>query len=843
MNMYPASKKNRQVRIKNTGALALLKTATLAAVCTWLPLTNAQVAPVATEPAKTAPAATEILGQDDPLLLNEFVTTAVSRPDKSKLQSSVSVSSLPMDKLDVFTPRNSAELFRSIPGIRVESTSGEGNANLTIRGIPLADGGSRYIQIQEDNLPIVEFGDIAFGNPDVFFRPDLTIGSVEAIRGGSAAIFASNAPGGVINMISKDGKTAGGSVAVTYGVDFDQTRTEFNYGSPISEGLRFNVGGFYRSGEGARKTGTTDGGGQVKINLTKDVAGGYIRVYFKAIDDTAPTYLPAPAKVNGNSSFGDLPGYEVLKGSLYTPNLSSYEAVDSHGNFVTRRFNGIHTKVASIGAEVVVSPVEDLTITNRVRITAQSAQWGAPFPASVRTVPQAIAAYAGNFAGTTRLVYGSGPNRGQAVASDALITTVHAFDTDASDMGFAVNDLKVNKFIRFDSNNKIDFTVGYYKSQQKIVQDWTWGTFLLETKGKNANTINLANAANVALTSNGHLSYGPLDWGNFAQAKDLSYSIDAPVASITYETGDLSIDAGVRRDTIKARGKSFNAGSAPVNAAGLAVPTFNWDSADSVNYELSYTSYSAGANYRITKNLAVFGRYSFGGRVGADRLAGNAGANGTGFQAKSYYYDVKQGEVGVKYRTATLLPGQLSFNATLFTADTREPSGAELNKVNPPIDYTAKGLELEASYRNGGFDIRANATYTDAKGSTTTVKDFIPRRQAKVIYTIAPSYTIGAFSIGGSAIGTTDSYFQDPAHGTPQNGTALKMPAYATINGFVMYQITKNVSIALNVNNLLDAQGWTEGEDGSMPSAGALQITRARTITGRTTSATLKYSF
>jgi outer membrane cobalamin receptor len=77
----------------------------------------------------------------DIIKLDDFVVTAVPRPDKSRMQSSVSVSLLPMDKLDLFTPRNTAELFRSLPGIRVESTSGEGNANLTIRGLPLADGG------------------------------------------------------------------------------------------------------------------------------------------------------------------------------------------------------------------------------------------------------------------------------------------------------------------------------------------------------------------------------------------------------------------------------------------------------------------------------------------------------------------------------------------------------------------------------------------------------------------------------------------------------------------------------------------------------------------------------
>ncbi len=792
-----------------------------------------------------APAPAEAAKTEAVVKLDDFVVTAVSRPDKTKMQSSVSVSTLSMDRMDIFTPRNTAELFRSIPGIRVESTSGEGNANLTIRGIPLADGGSRYVQIQEDGLPIVEFGDIAFGNPDVFFRSDPTIGNIEAVRGGSAALFASNSPGGVINLITKTGNTPGGSLAFTYGVDFDSTRADFNYGSPISEGLRFNVGGFFRGGEGPRKTGTNDAGGQVKFNLTKDLdRGGYVRVTVKAIDDTAPTYLPAPAKVKGTSSFGDLPGFDVLTGSLYTPNLQSYQAIDAHGDYVTRRMNGIHTKVVSIGAEVMLSPVEDLTITNRVRVSSQSAQWGAPFPASVQTAAATAsnANFKSLFPTATRLVYGSGPAKGQVVAPDALVATVHAFDTNASDMGWMGNDLKVNKYVKLSDGSKLDFTVGYYKSQQKIVQDWTWGTFLLEAKGKNANVLNLANAAGTALTNGGHLAYAPVDWGFFAQAKDLRYSVDAPVASITYQTGKFSLDGGVRHDSLKARGTSFNSTGTAIGRNGLTIPTFNWDLAPVVNYSFGYTSYSAGLNYSATKDLAFFGRYSFGGRVGADRLAANAGSSGPGFQAKSFYYDVTQAEAGVKYRTTTVVPGLLTFNATLFNAETREPSGAELNRVNPPIDYDSTGLELEAGYRYQGFEISANATYTDARGTTGGVS-FTPRRQAKLIYTVAPSYTIGAFSFGGSAIGTTDSYFSDAAHGTVQNGNALKMPAYVTVNAFALYQITKTLSLSLNVNNLLDVQGWTEGEDGSLPAPAALQVTRARTITGRTSTITLRYAF
>lgn len=827
-----------------------LATTTLVALAGSL---AAQTTPASAPADDAAPTAT--VTSDTTIKLDDFVVTAVSRPDKSKLQSSISVSTLPMEQISLFTPRNTAELFRSLPGIRVESTSGEGNANLTIRGLPLADGGSRYVQFQEDGLPVVEFGDIAFGNADVLFRSDPTIGNVEAVRGGSAAVFASNSPGGVINMISKDGRNAGGTVAFTYGVDFDTTRAEFNYGGPISTGLRYNVGGFYRSGEGQRTTGTNDGGGQIKLNFTKELAGGHVRIYLKAIDDTAPTYLPAPAKVNGADSFGDLPGYDVLSGSLYTPNLTTDNAVDTRGNRVTRHFNGIHTKVASIGAEVVVSPIEDLSITDRVRVSSQSAQWGAPFPASVRTAAQAVAAYAPTFAGATQLVYGSGANKGQAVASDALVTTVHAFDTNASDLGWAGNDLKVTRFLRLSNGTKFDCTLGYYNSQQKIVQDWTWAAYLLETKGKNANVLNLANAAGTALTSSGQLSYGPIDWGNFSRAYDLKYTVNAPVASVTMQSGKWSVDAGVRRDTVKARGLVVDgsARSYDLNGDGVisgaeigGVPTFNWAAGTNVNYSLSYTSYSAGVNYSATKDLAFFARTSFGGRAGADRLALNAGSSGPGFAAKSFYYDVTQSEVGVKYRTTKLVPGQLVLNATLFNAKTREPSGAELNKVNPPIDYTATGLELEASYHVGGFDLRANATYTDADGEVTSGASrvsFIPRRQAKFIYTLAPSYTFGAFSLGGSAIGTTESYAQDPAHGVTQNATALKLPAYVTVNGFATYDLGKGVTLSLNVNNLFDSQGWTEGEEGSVPGVGALPIVRFRTIPGRTTSLTLRYNF
>jgi outer membrane receptor protein involved in Fe transport len=60
--------------------------------------------------------------------------------------------------------------------------------------------------IQEDGLPVMQFGDIAFGTQDQFTRFDSFVSRVEALRGGSASVFASNSPAGIINFITKTGE-------------------------------------------------------------------------------------------------------------------------------------------------------------------------------------------------------------------------------------------------------------------------------------------------------------------------------------------------------------------------------------------------------------------------------------------------------------------------------------------------------------------------------------------------------------------------------------------------------------------------------------------------------------
>ena len=217
--------------------------------------------------------------QNDSLGMERIVVTGVAK-GKTIMASSVSISSFSADQMEVTTPRTTSEIFRSLPGIRAEATGGEGNANIAVRGLPVASGGAKFLQLQEDGLPVMQFGDISFGNADTFLRADSTVQTIEAIRGGSSATSASNAPGGIINFISKTGEEESGSISTAIGLDYDNYRTDFEYGSYINDSIRFHIGGFLRTGEGPRDTGyTSNNGGQIKANLTKEFEDGYVLVY------------------------------------------------------------------------------------------------------------------------------------------------------------------------------------------------------------------------------------------------------------------------------------------------------------------------------------------------------------------------------------------------------------------------------------------------------------------------------------------------------------------------------------------------------------------------------------
>lgn len=775
--------------------------------------------------------------KSDPLSLNEVVVTGVTSPG-SKLTSSVSVSSITSADLGKSAPRTTAEIFRAIPGIRSESSGGDGNTNITVRGVPISSGGSKYLQLQEDGLPVLQFGDIAFGTADIFLRADQSVAKIEAIRGGSASTLASNSPAGIINFISKTGAVEGGSITTNVGLDYQNTRTDFNFGAPINDGLSFHVGGFYRGGEGPRTAGyNANNGGQFKANLTKQFKKGYARVYFKYLNDRAVAYLPMPVQVTGTNddpTYASLPGFDAKRGTIHSPYL--LQNLGLGGNGQLRRSDvsdGMNPVSSSVGAEFQFDLDNGWSVENRGRFSLNTGRFVSPFPAQVGSNSDILATIgtATNrdlSGGSFQTAYNGATYNG----SSAMI--IHMFDTELNNFNNFVNDLKVRKTI-----NDVNLTFGYFKSNQNIDMSWLWNSYVLDVNGDEAKPLNVLTAGGTNISENGLFAYGVPVWGNLHRNYNAKYDISAPYMALSFPVNDqFNVDASFRYDFASVRGNY--AGNTQttfdVNNDGVISPpeqsvsAIDLANAKPINYNYEYASYSVGANYLLDDAKAVFARYSKGAAAKADRILFSPSVFPDG-SAQGVIDEITQAELGFKYQY-----NKGGLFLTGFYASTNEAGGFEATTQQIiQNDYNSYGLELEAVMNLAkNFDLRGSLTYTHAEISSGANKGNAPRRQADFIYSLMPSYSFNKFAAGVSIIGTTKSYAQD--------NNQLILPGYTVVSPYLNYNISKRLTAGVNANNLFNTFGFTESEEGSITD-NQTNIIRARSITGRTVAGNLTFTF
>ncbi len=726
--------------------------------------------------AQTTPAAK---ADGATLNLEEVVITA-SPSGRSKMKSSDSVSTVGEEQITRSGAVNTAEILRSIPGLRSESSGGEGNANVTVRGAPVSAGGGRYVQFQEDGLPVMLFGDVAFGTPDQFMRADYTTDRVEVVRGGSASTMTSNAPGGVINFISKTGRDAGNAVGVTMGLGARLNRYDFNYGLGLGDSAYINLGGFVRQGEGgAHKTGfNSENGGQFKASLTKEFDKGFVRVNFKHLDDKTPTYLPVPTKLDASGNINTINGIDPRKAFYINPSLSRDVTFGRDGNaVVSNPADGLHVKSDSFGLEAKFDIGQGWTLEEKFRKSANSGRFVGLFPADNGT-------------------NGTAPN-----------FTATLFNTSLDDLGNMFNDLKVSKSFALGTG-KAQTTFGMFNGSQNVAQTWFWNQY----------SVGMSNTGG---TIAGPTSTGWNTWGGCCVRNwDVRYNVTAPYAAVNWEAGPVTIDASLRSNNHSASGYTI---AGTKTGTGATATSGIWDPATQkvVNYKIDKTSYSFGGNYTIDKDTSVYARVSDGFNFSADRLLYGNPVDGS---QPTSFNQLKQQELGVKMRR-----GNLSAFATLFFAQTKESNYEATTQKFTSNSYKANGIELELGYKMGGFRVNGGATYTNASISDSlTVAEVgkTPRRQAKFVYAVTPSYKMGDFEVGSSFVGTSGSFGDD--------ANTIKMKGYVVTNLFASYQVNKTMSLSLGVNNLFDTLGFTEVEgDGHA----------ARAVAGRSMKVSLKAAF
>jgi outer membrane receptor protein involved in Fe transport len=797
----------------------------------------------------------------------ETVVVTASPGNTTEFRSSVSVNSISVAEMAEFAPRGTAEIFRNIPGVRSEAGGGNaGNANIIVRGLPAASGGAKFLQLHEDGLPVLEFGDIAFGNADIFLRADWSVDRIESVRGGSASTFASNSPGGVINFISNTGEQPVARFGYTKGLDFDWDQLDFEYGGSISDRWHGHIAGYARRGDGPKETGfTSNSGYQVKANLTRELDNGYVRFYFKQLDDRLCCSLAGPALLSGtnnNPRLSSLPGFDFMNDAVQSPYLMSDLYIDGRGNpAVGDSRDQTRPQVTSFGTELHLDVLEGWKLTDKFRYSETSAVWRVPFVGGAPLAQDLANQIAGvtdpATQGNATLRYFNGPRAGEVVTNPATLNgngrllDIVFFNVDVNSFDNVTNDLQLARNVALGSSSSLGVVLGLYNVQQEIDMDWHWNGYVQELKARGA-LLDVISPTGEVMTLGGLTGFGNGFGGCCARRYDVTYDIQAPYLQLSLEMGRLNIDASARYDEGSVFG-SVAAGvqrTMDVNRDGvISAPETRAYVVDNahpspVDYDYDYWSYSLGANYLLSDHLAVFGRVSRGSRANADRLLfGPAVSMTTGalLDDDAAIDAVDQIEAGIKFRDIPWVPGTLDIFATFFYTE------AEENNVDITIvpltffnrEYQAQGLELLANYRLGNLRIDGNFTYTDAEITKDLINPGVvgntPQRLPELLYRFTVAYSLRQdVDVGFNLIGQTDGYGDD------SNG--VHIPGYAYVNLFAGYRLTPRLALSLNVNNAFDEVVVDNIDVGSIQ-PGATLVTTPRAISGRSSTLQVQFEF
>ena len=120
--------------------------------------------------------------------LEEVVVTGVM-VGTSYQEAPIAISAITSEQMEKLAPVSAADLLKNVPGVFVNSSLGEIRNVVFSRGVSAnsldASSGYYYVSLQEDGLPVSNVTFTNFG-PDYLYRPDATLGRLEALRGGTA---------------------------------------------------------------------------------------------------------------------------------------------------------------------------------------------------------------------------------------------------------------------------------------------------------------------------------------------------------------------------------------------------------------------------------------------------------------------------------------------------------------------------------------------------------------------------------------------------------------------------------------------------------------------------------
>jgi iron complex outermembrane recepter protein len=791
--------------------------------------------------------------QEDLLSLGTVVVTGTFDPRK-KLESSTSVSTLNAKSMEKIVPRGTASLLQNIPGTFTDASAGEVFTKVYTRGISAAaedDMGWYYVSLQEDGLP-VSLAQHSYYSPDLFFRYDTTIEKLEAIRGGSSSITAMNAPGGIYNFISKGVRREfGGDIALQSGIQGDGNafyRGDISVGSPLGNNWFLNAGGHYRHDDGARNTNFVfSKGGQFKLNLTKEYDNGYLKFYGKVLNDKTNRWNGVAA-TNWNDPTPAF-GQNFRSTSLLMPafNGSIPDGRNLAGN-ATNSFDpsqGVYAKDIVFGVDFFNDLGNNWSIRNNMKVSSKNANWqtsisnvfvsldnplayfitGAGFPIGE------LAFYdARSGSEVARIdnspILGGGPSQyltAGRLPNDAIMGTSAWYKENEADEFMQQLTLR-KEWTNHDLN--FGFASGFSNTSL-----FTQGSFAFVTYEPSPRMlrVTLENPGNPVVQlsdSNGLSNYGGLFYVN-ANAK---ISQLAGFVNDLWKLSDkVNLDLGLRLETIKHTGTKdrfapfsqpggFDGDDSTDYDNGILASTGDQDT---FNYNYNYLSFSAGINYKISEDAALFGRISKGNKAPELNYYFNNFSN-VPINGKGEVQKINQIELGLKSNLK-----DFSFTTTLFWSQLKNIgiSNFEFDSDSGTVFYTpiqfntseTIGLEWESVFSpiqnlrflfNGTLQNAKAKDWTiyNAAGSVDTSDDSIQDYSGNALpFNPTLMFNLGTEYELNKLLFFIKWQYMGEREGNVAN--AFQLPAYSLFDLGIGYNISENLSANILVTNLLNSEG------------------------------------
>ncbi len=770
--------------------------------------------------------------EEDLFNLEQVVVTGTSTTRTQK-EMTGSLSQLSAKQIQAISANSMADILRIIPGVHAEGGGGDVASNIMVRGMP-SGGQYKYTPIEEDGMPVQATGYLTSSAQDVYFRPDMGVANLEFARGGSSTLFGVGSPLGVFNYISKKGGGEGDNAVKISTGQYDLYRVDFNTGASMGDKWQYNLSGFARFDGGPQPTGATSKGYQLRGNITRQIDNGYIRFYFRNLDDGAQFFLPQPHLKNTIDAATGNNGSAVT--TVFSPQMGNFALVNPQGTVQGNLGNGVTAKGSSFMLEFAKQfngwELKSKTRASRFAHTFDFWSPGKTFEidAYAKSKSNILRSYAYTYADNgLPLNLSTSANSGKTYVTENSITLRNRPMSDYS------TDLRLTKQVKTGSSEH-NLTLGTFGAITRQLQD-EYGTGVLVELNDQPRLVDLTltdTAGKVTRLTKGGFrqNVAGRTYNTFEADKIAIYGGDEMVF------GKLRLDVGVRYEAQKGT-ITVSETAAYTNAAATttADASYRWQTGKVItrNTQSKDIGYVLGANYALNSAVNLYGSFSKGFYFPEMRTFSNINRDGKGEFVQvvpDKNEAVNQLEVGAKYGSDRISGTLAVYYNTIknrLQNDIIAGSDGVLREITIPVGSTTSyGTEITAAFKlTDGlvFDVNAtlqNHQYDEFKKTTSgpdgrlgTADDVVINysgnwvlRQPKQLFNVGLTYDKNDWDLGIMA------NYEGKRFADDQN--VIELPAYSMLNlraGKVFKMGSKQaVKIGLNLYNALNNQGLTEGD-------------------------------